>query len=128
MAVVAWLAVQPQFYAALGVVMPISIEGKGGHEALALLLFGLAAPVVLFLTGPLSNYWSRKHEFEADAFAAQTSSAKDLCDALVAMYRDNAATLTPHPWYSFIHDTHPSAPVRIAALNRLKPLTENVTS
>ena len=62
---------------------------------------------------------SRKHEFEADQFAAEQTNAQTLINGLVAMYRDNASTLTPDPWYSAFHHSHPPAPVRIAHLQTL---------
>ena len=65
------------------------------------------------LVSPLMAIKSRQHEFEADAFAAQHASASALISALLAMYRDNASTLTPHPWYSAYHDSHPPAKIRI---------------
>jgi STE24 endopeptidase len=60
---------------------------------------------------------SRKHEFEADAYAVQQSSGADLIRALVKMYRENASTLTPDPLYSAFHDSHPPAPVRITHIS-----------
>jgi len=86
------------------------------HHA-ALLLFMLAAPVFTFLLTPLMAMASRKHEFEADAYAAQQTDAKELIHALVKLYRDNANTLTPDPLYSAFHDSHPPAPVRIGRLS-----------
>jgi STE24 endopeptidase len=68
---------------------------------------------------PLASWWSRKHEFEADEFAAQHANAQQLADALVKLYRDNATTLTPDSVHSAFYDSHPPAPVRIARLQRL---------
>jgi STE24 endopeptidase len=68
---------------------------------------------------PLTSAWSRRQEFEADAYAAEQTRAGDLATALVKMYQDNAATLTPDPLYSAFHDSHPPAPVRIARLQSL---------
>jgi STE24 endopeptidase len=65
------------------------------------------------------SYYSRKHEFEADAYAAQQTNAHDLASALVKMYQDNAATLTPDPLYSTFYDSHPPALMRIARLQTL---------
>jgi STE24 endopeptidase len=113
-AVVGWLMQQPTFFQALGA--PFSLTG--GNEAMALLLFSMVSGYALFFISPLSNHLSRKHEFEADAFAANRSSGADLQTALVAMYRDNAKTLTPDPLHSLVYDTHPPAPVRIAALEK----------
>ncbi len=67
---------------------------------------------------PLGSYMSRKHEYEADAFAAQQASATDLIRALVKLYRDNASTLTPDPLHSVYYDSHPPASLRVAALKQ----------
>ncbi len=110
----AWLKEAPWFYAGLGVTL------LPGHAALAdaaaLALFFLALPVFLFPATPLMSLYSRKHEFEADAFAAQLSQPAHLITALVRLYRDNAATLTPDPLYSLFYDSHPKAVERIAKL------------
>lgn len=96
------------FYAGLGVDEP------SNHAAL--LLFAFAAPVFGFLLTPLSMRISRRHEYEADAFAAHESDARDLATALVKLHRDNASTLTPDPLYSAFHYSHPGAAERIARL------------
>ncbi len=114
-AVVGWLMQQPAFFQALGA--PFAL--MGGNETMALILFSMVSGYALFFISPLSNHLSRKHEFEADAFATSRSSGADLQTALVAMYRDNASTLTPDPLHSLVFDTHPPAPVRIAALQKL---------
>jgi STE24 endopeptidase len=110
------------FYAGLGV-MPPTATGQTAFTALALLLFFMVLPVFSFLLHPLSSAYSRKHEFEADAYAAQQSSARDLSSALVKMYQDNAATLTPDPLYSTFYDSHPPALVRIDNLQKSGALT-----
>jgi STE24 endopeptidase len=84
--------------------------------ALGLLLFFLILPVFSFLLNPLLSAYSRKHEFEADSYAAEQTAAKDLVSALVKMYQDNASTLTPDPLYSKFYDSHPPAVLRIARL------------
>ncbi|NTV10252.1 MAG: M48 family metallopeptidase [Zoogloea sp.] len=84
--------------------------------AAALVLFMLALPAFTFPLSPLTKILSRKHEFEADAYAARQASATDLVAALVKLYRDNAATLTPDPLYSTFYDSHPPAALRIARL------------
>lgn len=99
---------QPWFYAALNV-------GSGG-TAMALILFSLVLPVFSFPLSPLFSSLSRRHEFEADAYAAQQASRDDLITALVKLYRDNAATLTPDPLHSLFYDSHPPASIRIAHL------------
>jgi STE24 endopeptidase len=103
------------FYTGLGVVVPTASM----ITALALLLFFMVMPAFSFLLNPLMSYYSRKHEFEADAYAAQQTDANDLSSALVKMYQDNAATLTPDPLYSTFYDSHPPATVRIAHLKSL---------
>lgn len=86
------------------------------NTALALVLFFLAMPVFSFLLTPLMSQLSRRHEFEADRYAAAQASAKDLVSALVKLYKDNAATLTPDPLHSLFFDSHPPAALRIARL------------
>lgn len=88
-------------------------------DAVALALFFLVLPVFLFPVTPVMSLYSRKHEFEADAFAAGLSHPAHLISALVALYRDNATTLTPDPVYSLFYDSHPKASERIARLQSL---------
>ncbi|HEY0296830.1 MAG TPA: M48 family metallopeptidase [Bordetella sp.] len=116
-ALLGWLAQQPWFYAGLGV----QARGDGGDNALALLLFFLALPVFTFLLTPLGSWYSRSNEFEADRYAAQQSSAGQLVSALVKLYDDNAATLTPDPVHSAFYDSHPPAAVRIRHLMQASP-------
>ncbi len=99
---------QPWFYAGLN-------AGTGG-TAMALILFSLVLPVFTFPFAPLLSWLSRRHEFEADAYAARQADGKDLVAALVKLYRDNAATLTPDPLHSLFYDSHPPARERIAHL------------
>ena len=87
--------------------------------ALALLLFFLVVPVFTFLLHPLTSLISRKHEYEADAYAAQHTPSADLVRALVKLYQDNAATLTPDPLYSTFYSSHPPAMIRIAKLQTM---------
>ena len=107
-AVLAWLMKQNWFYSGLGV--------EHSSTYMALLLFMLVSPAFTFLLGPIMSWWSRKHEFEADAFAAKQSSAKELISSLVSLYKENASTLTPDPLYSAFYDSHPPASIRIAHL------------
>jgi STE24 endopeptidase len=107
-ALLGWIAQQPWFYTSLGVSTP--------SNSAALLLFVLVLPVFTWVFAPLAAAWSRKHEFEADAFAAQYSNGPELARALVNMYRDNAATLTPDPLHSAFYDSHPPPVERIARL------------
>ncbi len=87
--------------------------------AVALLLFFMVLPVFSFLLSPVMSAYSRKHEFEADADATRQTNAQDLVSALVKLYQENAATLTPDPLYSRFYDSHPPAAVRIARLQSL---------
>jgi len=100
------------FYHGLGVDFPAA-------NAMALLLFVLVVPVFTFLLQPLVAMYSRKHEFEADEYAARYSSARELVNALVKLYKDNASTLTPDPLHSAFYDSHPPASIRIAKLQSL---------
>ena len=102
------LAGQAWFFEGLG----LASQGT----AATLLLFALVLPVFTFPLTPLMSRWSRRHEFEADAYAARQAPAAALVSALVKLYRDNASTLTPDPLYSSIYDSHPPAAIRIARL------------
>ena len=84
---------------------------------MALLLFLLVLPTFSFFLQPVSAFIMRKHEFEADSYAAKQTSALHLIQALVKLYKENANTLTPDPLFSAFHDSHPPAPVRIAFLS-----------
>jgi STE24 endopeptidase len=106
--VLGWLIGQDWFYAELGV------QTQG--TAMALLLFFMIAPVFTFPLQPVASLYSRRHEFEADAYAARHANARDLVQALVKLYRDNASTLTPDPLHSAFYDSHPPAMLRIARL------------
>lgn len=102
------VAEKPWFYQGLNVAT--------SSPAMALTLFFLVVPLFVFPFQPLLSYYSRRHEFEADQYAAQHASAADLVQALVKLYRENAATLTPDPVHSAFYDSHPPAAVRIARL------------
>lgn len=108
LALLGWLMQFTPFYAALGVDAPSTY--------MALILFLLVSPLFSIYLQPIMAYFSRKHEFEADDYAAQQSDAKVLVQALVKLYKENANTLTPDPLYSAFHDSHPPASVRIANL------------
>lgn len=99
---------QPWFYSGLG------ISQAAPH--LGLLLFMFVTPVFTFFLTPVLLYFSRRQEFEADDYAARQASPTTLASALLKLYQDNAATLTPDPLYSAFHDSHPPAPLRIARL------------
>ncbi len=112
--ILGYLMQQVWFYHGLGVQVTTVPS-----TAMALLLFFLVMPVFTFLLHPLSSLYSRKHEFEADEYAATHSSAADMIRALVKLYQDNAATLTPDPLHSAFYDSHPPAAVRVAHLKKL---------
>ncbi|HEX5094082.1 MAG TPA: M48 family metallopeptidase [Burkholderiales bacterium] len=101
----------PAFYAGLRAGAP--------DPAMGLLLFVLVAPAFTFFLQPLASLYSRRHEFEADAYAAANASAAELAKALVKLTQDNAATLTPDPVHSAFYDSHPPAARRIARLQAL---------
>ena len=104
----AWLARQPDFYSALGAPVP--------SAAVALLLFVLTVPVFTFFATPVLSWWSRRHERQADDYAAKYADAGHLASALVKLFRDNAATLTPDHVHSAFFDSHPPALERIGRL------------
>ena len=115
LAALGWLSGQAWFYVGLGVEPSL----QGGNEALALLLFMMVTPVVTFFLSPLAAASSRKHEFQADAFAASHANSSDLSAALLKLYRDNASTLTPDPWYVWFYYSHPPASDRLSKLNAM---------
>ena len=112
LALLGWLAGQPGFYVGLGAQPAMHAP----NDALALLLFMLAVPVFSFFVTPLFAGLSRKHEFEADAYACAQASGADLAAALLKLHQDNAATLTPDPLYVRFYYSHPPAGARLAAL------------
>lgn len=115
LALLGWLADQPWFYQGLGVVVPASVADAPG---VALLLFMFVMPLFLFVLRPITSWLSRRDEFEADDFAVAQSSGADLASALIKLYEDNAATLTPDPVHSAFYDSHPPAAIRVARLKR----------
>jgi STE24 endopeptidase len=112
LALLGWLAGQSSFYAGLGVQPNLAAP----NDALALLLFTLALPPFGFFLAPLLARVSRRHEFEADAYACRQADGRDLGSALLKLHQDNAATLTPDPIYVRFYYSHPPAPERLAAL------------
>jgi STE24 endopeptidase len=108
LALLGWLTARPAFYQALGVPVP------SAHAAL--LLFMLVVPAFTFFLTPIAALWSRRHEFEADAFATHYASATELAAALVKLHKDNASTLTPDPVYAAFYYSHPPPLARIARL------------
>jgi STE24 endopeptidase len=110
LAFLAWLMDSTWFYEGLG------LSPAPNRPGVALILFFLVLPVFTFLLRPLASVYSRKHEFEADEFAARHASATALAQALVKLYEDNAATLTPDPLHSAYYDSHPPAAIRVSRL------------
>jgi STE24 endopeptidase len=116
-ALLGWLSARSWFYLGLGVQPNLT----GPNDALALLLFMLAVPVFTFFVSPLMARVSRKHEFEADAYAVQQTNGRDLSSALLKLYEDNASTLTPDPVYVKFYYSHPPASERLARLTQASP-------
>ena len=114
LALLGWLAGHSGFYAGLGVAPNLAAP----NHALALILFSLALPPVLFFVSPLGAHLSRRHEFEADAYACAQADGRDLASALLKLHEDNASTLTPDPLYVRFYYSHPPASERLAALPR----------
>jgi STE24 endopeptidase len=112
-ALLGFLSDQLWFYLGLGV-RPITVDVQGANSALALLLFMMAIPVFTVFISPLMAQVSRKHEFEADAYAVSQTQASDLKNALLKLYEDNASTLTPDPLYVKFYYSHPPASERLA--------------
>jgi STE24 endopeptidase len=115
LALMGWIIDKPWFYEGLG----YSLGDAKAPVAVSLMLFFLVISVFTFWLTPLGSILSRKHEFEADAYAAEQTQANDLIAALVKLYRDNASTLTPDPLHSAVYDSHPPATIRIAHLKSL---------
>lgn len=119
LAILGWLVQETWFYTGLGV------SSKSNY--MALMLFMMTLPVFTFFLSPLMAKLSRKHEFEADAYAVRQANGNDLIRALVKMYKENASTLTPDPLYSAFHDSHPPAPLRIEQIScTINELENNV--
>lgn len=127
-AVLGWLSQQVWFYTGLGVLPSAALAfGQPSYDdALALLLFILALPVFTFWIAPLMAHFSRRDEFEADAYAMQQASGAALASALLKLYEDNASTLTPDPVYARYYYSHPPAVERLARMPL--PATSNPVS
>jgi len=116
-----WLSSQVWFYTGLGVRPNLN----GANDALALLLFLLVVPLFSFFVSPVFAQFSRKHEFEADAYAVAQTDGKDLQSALLKLYKDNASTLTPDPVFVKFYYSHPPASER---LGRMTPSLESAAT
>ncbi|MEO7160512.1 MAG: M48 family metallopeptidase [Polaromonas sp.] len=119
-ALLGWLSTQVWFYTGLGVRPNLS----GANDALALLLFLMVVPLFSFFVSPVMAQFSRKHEFEADAYAISQTDGRDLQSALLKLYQDNASTLTPDPVFVKFYYSHPPASER---LGRMIPSLESTT-
>ena len=118
-ALLGWLATKGWFYTGLGVMPNFSMPGVAGsapNDALALLLFMLAVPIFSVFLSPVFAQMSRRHEFEADAFAVAQTQGADLASALLKLHKDNASTLTPDPVYVKFYYSHPPAVERLARI------------
>ena len=111
-ALLGWLSSQVWFYTGLGVRPNIA----GGNDALALLLFLMAVPLLSFFVSPVMAQVSRQHEFEADAYAVSQTDGRDLQSALLKLYKDNASTLTPDPVFVKFYYSHPPASERLGRM------------
>jgi STE24 endopeptidase len=111
-ALLSWASNQPSFYESFGVTPRL----HGANDAMALILFFLVLPVLTYLLTPVSSWYARRHEFEADDYASAQSQPESLVSALVKLYDDNAATLTPDPIHSTFYDSHTPASIRIRHL------------
>ncbi len=120
-ALLGWLSTQVWFYTGLGVRPNLT----GANDALALLLFLMVVPLFSFFVSPLMAQFSRRHEFEADAYAVAQTDGRDLQSALLKLYQDNASTLTPDPVFVKFYYSHPPASER---LGRMNPSPESATS
>ncbi len=111
-ALLGWLSSQVWFYTGLGVTPSLDAP----NHAMALLLFMLVVPLLTYFLSPLMAQLSRRHEFEADAYAVAHTDGRDLASALLKLYKDNASTLTPDPAYARFYYSHPPASERLARL------------
>jgi STE24 endopeptidase len=111
-ALLGWLSRQAFFFQGLGITPNMSAP----NDALALLLFMMVVPVVMFFVAPVFAHFSRRDEFQADAYACMHAKASDLRQALIKLYKDNSSTLTPDPVYVRFYYSHPPASERMAAM------------
>ena len=107
-----WVSQQVWFFTGLGVVPNLGAP----NDALALLLFMMVLPLLGTFMGPVFAQMSRKHEFEADAYAVAQTSGPALAGALLKLFEDNASTLTPDPVYVQFYYSHPPATERLGRI------------
>lgn len=127
-ALLGWLSTQTWFYTGLGVVPNMGSNVSVPNNALALLLLMLAMPVFSFFISPLFAQLSRKHEFEADAYAIKQTAGNDLASALLKLYEDNASTLTPDPLYVRFYYSHPPASERLVRMGMSTAMEQGVSA
>jgi STE24 endopeptidase len=114
-AAIAWLARQQWFYRAFG--FEYHVGFAAANVAPAMLLAGLLAGTIIFWISPVIHIWSRRFEYDADAFArATTGEAQSLIEALHKLTKKNLSNLTPHPLYSSFYYSHPTLLERERAL------------
>jgi STE24 endopeptidase len=123
-ALLGWLSTQVWFYTGLGVRPNLTVS----NDALALLLFLMVVPLFSFFISPLMAQSSRKHEFEADAYAVSQTDGRDLQSALLKLYKDNASTLTPDPVFVKFYYSHPPASERLGRMAPMTPSPESATA
>ena len=123
-ALLGWLSTQVWFYTGLGVRPNLA----GGNDALALLLFLMVVPLFSFFISPLMAQSSRRHEFEADAYAISQTDGRDLQSALLKLYKDNASTLTPDPVFVKFYYSHPPASERLGRMAPMTPTPESAAA
>ena len=123
-ALLGWLSSQVWFYTGLSVRPNLD----GGNDALALLLFMLVVPLFSFFISPIFAQFSRKHEFEADAYAVSQTDGKDLANALLKLYQDNASTLTPDPVFVKFYYSHPPASERLSRMTSTRMETAGASA
>jgi STE24 endopeptidase len=115
-AILGYLSQQAWFFTGMGVTPNFQGFVPWGNNALALILFTMVTPLVTFITTPISSWRSRHQEFEADAYATSHTPPQHLQSALTKLYKDNASTLTPDPWYAAFYYSHPPATERLARM------------
>jgi STE24 endopeptidase len=123
-ALLGWLSTQVWFYTGLGVRPNLTVS----NDALALLLFLMVVPLFSFFISPLMAQSSRKHEFEADAYAVSQTDGRDLQSALLKLYKDNASTLTPDPVFVKFYYSHPPASERLGRMAPMIPSPESAAA
>ena len=102
--------------------LTLALGGSTWAIHLNLLAFGILFSPISGITGLLMSMYSRRNEFQADAFARETFSGTALAEALKKLSVDNLSNLYPHPWYVFFHYSHPPLLKRLEAIERYQML------